>query len=149
MSSAVTIASPSDGVSSDSVIASKMVDAVSALMFSRTAGDVARSCASELLTPDEMMSATLASICAGGSVATSVMRARTSGLMVSVFLVVASGIVVVDVVSGLVVVDVVVGVVLDVLEVLEGGTVVVDIVLVVCWTVVVAAIGAAVVLVLL
>lgn len=46
-------------------------------------------------------------------------------------------------------VDVVVGVVLDVLEVLEGGTVVLDIVLVVCWTVVVAAIGAAVVLVVL
>ena len=45
-------------------------------------------------------------------------------------------------------VDVVVGVVLDVLEVLESGTVVVDIVLVVCWTVVVAAVGAAVVLVL-
>ena len=130
MSSAVTIASPSDGVSSDSVIASKIADAVSAVMFSRTAGDVARSCASELLTPDEMMSATLASICAGGSVATSVMRARSSGLMVSVFLVVASGIVVVDVVSGLVVVDVVVGAVLDVLEVLEGGTVVVDEVLV-------------------
>ena len=60
LSSAVTIASPSVGVSSDSVIASKIVDAVSALMFSRTAGDVARSWASELLTPDEMMSATLA-----------------------------------------------------------------------------------------
>ena len=60
LSSAVTIASPSDGVSSDSVMASKIVAAVSALMFSRTAGDVARSCASELLTPDEMMSATLA-----------------------------------------------------------------------------------------
>ena len=58
------------------------------------------------------------------------MRARTSGLMVSVFLVVASGIVVVDVVSGLVVVDVVGGVVLDVLEVLEGGTMTVDEVLV-------------------
>ena len=50
--------------------------------------------------------------------------------MVSVFLVVASGIVVVDVVSGLVVVDVVGGVVLDVLEVLEGGTMTVDEVLV-------------------
>ncbi len=58
--SALTIASPSVGVSSDSVMASKIVDAVSALMFSRTAGDVARSSASELLTPAVMMSATLA-----------------------------------------------------------------------------------------
>ena len=50
--------------------------------------------------------------------------------MVSVFLAVPWGIVVVDVVSGLVVVDVVGGVVLDVLEVLEGGTMTVDEVLV-------------------
>lgn len=145
----MTIASPLVGVRSDSVMASKIVAALSLLMFSRTAGDVARSCASALLTPAVMMSATLACICAGGSAAISVTSARTLGSMVSVFLAVAWGIVVVDVVSGLVVVDVVGGVVLDVLEVLEGGTVVLDVVLVVCWTVVVAAIGAAVVLVVL
>ena len=89
LSNALTISSPSDGVSSDSVMASKIVAALSLLMFSRTAGDVARSCASALLTPAVMMSATLACICAGGSAATSVTSARTLGSMVSVFLAVA------------------------------------------------------------
>jgi hypothetical protein len=42
-----------------------------------------------LLTPAVMMSAILASICAGGSAAISVTRARTCGSMVSVFLAVA------------------------------------------------------------
>ena len=93
------MACPSDGVSSDSVMASKIVDAVSASMFSRTAGDAARSCASALLTPASMMFSILAWIAAGGSDSISVTNAKTCGSMVSVLLTVASGIVVVDVVS--------------------------------------------------
>lgn len=79
------------------MMASKIAAAVSPVMFSRTSGDVARSCASAVLIPELMMSSILFWISAGGSVEISVTSSRTCGSMVSVFMAEATAIVVVDV----------------------------------------------------